>query len=434
MKDAAGPPSNNYFQTYVYGTEYRGSSIESVSHQEGRLFRTSGSSSNPVWRYEYSISDHLGNTRLTFADKTPDGVIKIEDGEVLEEAHYYPFGLAMEGPWINDAAALDTRYKFNGIERVQDFGLNMDLAMYRSYDPAIGRWWQADPIVKPWENPYAAMYNNPMNWSDFLGADPEEDGDSDSSDQGRRRKKPKKGKDLPEVVVTAKRVENNSPITNLQIHTEGVYFQKGESWYKVTEAPLAEGGGQLYGYDARAGWVRVSSSYQDYKSQLEAATTLADGMTTAVAIVEGFFGAGVMFNAGLLAPAKAGLRTVPATGRFAAQGARMGNKAPISIIQLGRWGESRLAQVLGNAGTKPSGPFTTNLGNRYVDRLVNGIAHEAKAGYNVKLTSSIRTQILKDVELIKSGQIRGAQWHFFNGADNSVLNFLRSKGIPYTIH
>lgn len=317
MKDAAGPPSNNYFQTYLYGIEYRGSSIESVSHQEGRLFRTSGSSSNPVWRYEYSISDHLGNTRLTFADKTPDGIIKIEDGEVLEEAHYYPFGLAMEGPWINDAAALDTRYKFNGIERVQDFGLNMDLAMYRSYDPAIGRWWQADPIVKPWENPYAAMYNNPMNWSDFLGADPEEDGDSDSSDQGRRPRKPKKGKDLPEVVVTAKRVENNSPATNLQIHSEGVYFQKGESWYKVTEAPLAEGGGQLYGYDARAGWVRVSSSYQDYKSQLEAATTLADGMTTAVAIVEGFFGAGVMFNAGLLAPAKAGLRTVPATGRGA---------------------------------------------------------------------------------------------------------------------
>jgi RHS repeat-associated protein len=77
----------------------------------------------------------------------------------------------MEGPWMNDAAALDNRYKFNSIERVQDFGLNVDMAMYRAYDPAIGRWWQADPIAKAWENPYAAMYNNPMNWSDFNGAD-----------------------------------------------------------------------------------------------------------------------------------------------------------------------------------------------------------------------------------------------------------------------
>ena len=194
MTGDVATPANNYFQTYVYGTEYRGNTIESVAHQEGRLFRSGGSNSSPVWRYEYSISDHLGNTRLTFADKTPDGIIKVEDGEVLEEAHYYPFGLAMEGPWMNDAAALDNRYKFNGIERVQDFGLNVDMAMYRAYDPAIGRWWQADPIAKAWENPYAAMYNNPMNWSDFLGADPS------------------KSDTLPTAEVTGKRTPPKSPL------------------------------------------------------------------------------------------------------------------------------------------------------------------------------------------------------------------------------
>lgn len=77
----------------------------------------------------------------------------------------------MEGPWINDAAALDTRYKFNGIERVQDFGLNMDLAMYRSYDPAIGRWWQIDPLaaLAPEQTPYRFGFNSPMNFSDPFG-------------------------------------------------------------------------------------------------------------------------------------------------------------------------------------------------------------------------------------------------------------------------
>jgi hypothetical protein len=74
------------------------------------------------------------------------------------------------------------------------------------------------------------------------------------------------------------------------------------------------------------------------------------------------------------------------------------------------------------------------MGRRYVDRLVNGIAHEAKAGINVRLTPSIQKQILKDFELIQAGQIRGAHWHFFQGADQSVLDFLNGFGIPYTLY
>jgi RHS repeat-associated protein len=293
-------PANNYFQTYIYGLEYRGGVMESVAHQEGRLFNTVNSNTNASWRYEYNISDHLGNTRLTFTDKAPaDGIIKVEDGEVLEEAHYYPFGLAMEGPWMNDAAALDTRYKFNGIERIQDFGLNVDMAIYRAYDPAIGRWWQADPVAKAWENPYAAMYNNPMNWSDFLGADPSK-GDTT----------------LPEVMVTAKRSVNNAPINNLQIDGDFVYFQQGKSWYMYTQAPLEEGGTRTYGYDARAGWVFVRSDYESYKARLSAAVALADMMSyTMATVVSLFMGGGL----GATLPANAGLRTVPIAGRYAAR-------------------------------------------------------------------------------------------------------------------
>ena len=221
MTGDATTPANNYFQTYIYGIEYRFGVMESVAHQEGRLFNTVNSNSGASWRYEYSISDHLGNTRLTFADKTPDGIIKVEDGEVLEEAHYYPFGLAMEGPWMNDAAALDNRYKFNGIERVQDFGLNVDMAMYRAYDPAIGRWWQADPIAKAWENPYAAMYNNPMNWSDFLGADPS------------------KSDTLPTAEVTGKRTPPKSPLFIVD-QSKSNNAQQPQSQNSSNNAPVSD--------------------------------------------------------------------------------------------------------------------------------------------------------------------------------------------------
>jgi RHS repeat-associated protein len=107
---------------------------------------------------------------------------------------------------------------------------------------------------------------------------------------------------------------------------------------------------------------------------------------------------------------------------------------PKSSHGLGVWGEARLGQVLGFRGYKPRRPFKTSDGPRYTDRLVGGVAHEAKAGLNVRLTSRIRRQILKDVELIETGQIRGAHWHFFRGADPDLLRFLARHGIRYTVH
>ena len=107
---------------------------------------------------------------------------------------------------------------------------------------------------------------------------------------------------------------------------------------------------------------------------------------------------------------------------------------PKGTRSLGQWGEARLAQVLGGAGVKPAKPFSTDLGSRYVDRLVNGIAHESKAGLNVRLTSSIELQILKDAELIQAGRVQGAHWHFFQGAQPDVLEVLTKHGIGYTVY
>jgi hypothetical protein len=109
-------------------------------------------------------------------------------------------------------------------------------------------------------------------------------------------------------------------------------------------------------------------------------------------------------------------------------------RRPAGARALGVWGEARLAQVLGGLGVKPGKCFKTSIGCRYFDRIVGGIAHEAKAGINVRLTPKIRRQILKDRELVRSGFIKGAHWHFFQGADKELLRFLRRHRIRFTVY
>lgn len=64
-----------------------------------------------------------------------------------------------------------------------------------------------------------------------------------------------------------------------------------------------------------------------------------------------------------------------------------------------------------------------------MDRLVSGIAYEAKAGIDVGLTSSIRLQALKDAELVTTGQVNGVVRYFFQGAQQGLLDYLSGLGI-----
>jgi len=126
-----------------------------------------------IWQYEYYLKDHLGNTRVRFADLDLNG--SISDDEVLGEHHYYAFGLEMEGAWnaptnqSPNGDGEDNLYRYNGMERNEELGL--DLAVFRSYDPAIGRWLQVDPKAEAftWASPYNSMLNNPISNIDPLG-------------------------------------------------------------------------------------------------------------------------------------------------------------------------------------------------------------------------------------------------------------------------
>ncbi len=92
-------------------------------------------------------------------------------GPILEETHYYPFGLTMAG--ISSKALAfgepNNKLKYNGVELNKDFDLNQHEFFYRNYDPQIGRWHSLD--TKPVEmfSLYSAMVNNPILYNDLLG-------------------------------------------------------------------------------------------------------------------------------------------------------------------------------------------------------------------------------------------------------------------------
>jgi RHS repeat-associated protein len=102
-----------------------------------------------------------------------------ERSSLMEETHYYPFGLTMAGISSKAAGKVENKKKYNGIEFDEDLGIDSYEAFYRNLDPQTGRWWQIDPMCEPNEDPneigleslspYNSMANNPVKLSDPLG-------------------------------------------------------------------------------------------------------------------------------------------------------------------------------------------------------------------------------------------------------------------------
>lgn len=152
---------------YVGNFVYKNNELAYILTDQGRIVPR-----NDGFEYQYFIKDHLGNTRVVFND----------DGEILQDNSYYPFGMLersgnpdtsgkMDG--LDYTAGLDPENKhlYNGKELQDDFGLDWYDYGARMYDAQLGRWHVADPRTEKFVSMTTYQYasNNPIACIDIDG-------------------------------------------------------------------------------------------------------------------------------------------------------------------------------------------------------------------------------------------------------------------------
>jgi len=176
---------------YLDGFQYAGDILQFFPHSEGYVKATPTGNITPgapptayAYNYVFNYTDHLGNIRLSYTKDPQQGTLKI-----LEENHYYPFGLKHEvyvtgskrdfiensndpGETIlTNVLKTAYQYKYNGKEFQDELNLNLYDYGARNYDPALGRWMNVDPLAHRYSsiNPYNYAINNPVIFIDVDG-------------------------------------------------------------------------------------------------------------------------------------------------------------------------------------------------------------------------------------------------------------------------
>jgi RHS repeat-associated protein len=101
--------------------------------------------------------------------------VVVDRGELIEENHYYPFGLkiaTLSSVKAADPGGAEGNIKNNRQYQGKYSEFDEELAWNdfeaRSYDPQIGRWLEVDPLANksPGVSPYAYCLNNPVKLTD----------------------------------------------------------------------------------------------------------------------------------------------------------------------------------------------------------------------------------------------------------------------------
>ncbi len=166
--------STNETTEYIGNIVYYNDDISFIGTEEGRIIPTEENGSTK-WHYEYTMKDHLGNSRVTFTDNLIPGSV-----EVMQISNYYPFGLVMTQKNFQASSVNypENKYLYNGKELQNDELGGISLGWYdygfRMYDAALARWHVIDGHAETYYSwsPYNYVLGNPINLIDWLGLDP----------------------------------------------------------------------------------------------------------------------------------------------------------------------------------------------------------------------------------------------------------------------
>ena len=120
--------------------------------------------------YVYLSNESSANHNVYFDELS----IEHHKSTILQEDHYYPFGMNINALSSTAPLSKPNKYKFGGKERQDEFDLNWDDFGSRMYDPQIGRWNHIDPKAEAlhFVTPYNYALNNPLMFIDPDGEFP----------------------------------------------------------------------------------------------------------------------------------------------------------------------------------------------------------------------------------------------------------------------